>query len=106
MSANVSPRMTISTRNTGVSEPSAINGILLPPGERQKDTAQYIADMILELRNMAKANQLFQVMVPLEYAYYEAFAVANKVEAPPEEVERLNELSKMSENIENERHDY
>ena len=67
-----------------------------PIEKQQKETAQYIADMILELRNMAKSAQLFQVMVPLEYSYYEAFAVANKVEVPPEEAERLRELSKVA----------
>ena len=43
---------------------------------------------------MAKAAKLFQVMVPLEYAYYEAFAVANRVEVPPEEAERLREFER------------
>ena len=65
-----------------------------PLDKRQRDTAQYISDMILELRNMAKSAQLFQVMVPLEYAYYEAFSVANKVDVPPEEAERIRALSK------------
>ena len=64
---------------------------------RQRDTAQYVADMILELRNMAKSAKLFQVLVPLEYAYYEAFSVAHRVEIPPEELERLRELSKAGE---------
>lgn len=59
----------------------------------QHDTAQYVADMILELRNMAKAAKLFTVMVPLEYAYYEAFSRANRVTVPPEEIERLRALA-------------
>lgn len=66
---------------------------------RQRDTAQYISDMILELRNMAKAAKLFQVMVPLEYAYYEAFSAANRVEVAPEELERIRELSRAAEGI-------
>ena len=73
---------------------------------QQRETAQYIADMILELRNMAKSAQLFQVMVPLEYSYYEAFAVANKVEVPPEEAERLRELSKVAAELEKVSGDY
>ncbi len=101
--ANASPRTTVTTRKAGNSVAYSTKSGALPEGERQKDAAQYIADMILELRNMAKANKLFQVMVPLEYACYEAFAIANKVESPPEEVERLNEISKFSENLENER---
>ena len=61
---------------------------------RQKDTARYVADMILELRNLAKAARLHSVMVPLEYAYYEAFTAANRVEAPPAEIARINGLSR------------
>ena len=64
---------------------------------RQRETAQYISDMILELRNLAKAVKLFQVMVPLEYAYYEAYSVANRVEVPEGESERIRELSKIAE---------
>ncbi len=73
---------------------------------RQRDTAQYVADMILELRNMAKAAKLFQVLVPLEYAYYEAFTVANRVTVPPEELERLRELSKAGEGYETQAEEY
>ncbi|MCB1431929.1 MAG: hypothetical protein KDK75_05655 [Alphaproteobacteria bacterium] len=64
---------------------------------RQRETAQYVSDMILELRNLAKAVKLFKVMVPLEYAYYEAYSVANRVDVPNEEADRLRELAKLSE---------
>ena len=67
---------------------------------QQLDTAQYVADMILELRNMAKAAKLFTVMVPLEYAYYEAFSKANRVTVPPEEVERLRQLGEAAKETE------
>ncbi len=66
----------------------------------QHDTAQYVADMILELRNMAKAAKLFTVMVPLEYAYYEAFSRANRVSVPPEEIERLRMLAQAAKETE------
>jgi hypothetical protein len=66
----------------------------------ERDTAQYVADMILELRNMAKSAKLFKVMVPLEFAYYEAFAIANKVNVPREEIERLNALAKAAREFE------
>jgi hypothetical protein len=66
----------------------------------QHDTAQYVADMILELRNMAKAAKLFTVMVPLEYAYYEAFSRANRVSVPPEEIERLRQLAEAAKQTE------
>lgn len=59
----------------------------------QIETAQYIADLVLELRNMAKGAALYAAMIPLEYAYYEAFSVANRVTIPPEEAERLRRLS-------------
>jgi hypothetical protein len=61
---------------------------------QQQDTAQYVADMILEMRNLAKAARLFTITVPLEYAYYEAFSIANRVVVPPEELERLKQLDK------------
>lgn len=64
----------------------------------QRETAQYAADMILELRNMAKSAKLFKVMVPLEYAYYEAFSAANQVSIPPGEAERIREMSRAAEN--------
>ena len=67
--------------------------------ERQRDTAEYIADMILELRNLARSVQLHTVMVPLEFAYYEAFGVAHRVEVPPAEAERIRELSRASEKL-------
>jgi hypothetical protein len=73
---------------------------------RQPDTAQYVADMILELRNMAKACKLYQVMVPLEYAYYEAFSVANRVEVPDGEVERIHEMIKASQERDHPQEDY
>lgn len=80
------------------SEPSRNAGT--PPDrgleDRQQAVAQYISDMILELRNMAKSVKLAKVMVPLEFAYYEAFAAANVVAIPPGEAERLERLSRMS----------
>lgn len=67
---------------------------------RQRATAEYISEMILELRNFARSNQLYTVMVPLEYAYYEAFSIANRVEVPPGEIERIRQLSRASEDLE------
>jgi hypothetical protein len=70
------------------------------PGPRQRDAAEYIAEMVLELRNLARNHRLFTVMVPLEYAYYEAFGVAHRVDVPEGEIERIRELSKASEALE------
>jgi hypothetical protein len=49
------------------------------------DTANYIADMILELRNLAKAQQMTTLQGLLEIAYYEAYGTANQVHIPEEE---------------------
>lgn len=80
-------------------ESSAQNGDgnLAIPTHEQRETAQYVADMILELRNLSKALKLYAVTVPLEYAYYEAFSVANRTAAPAAEVERLRDLSRLAE---------
>jgi hypothetical protein len=62
----------------------------------RKETAQYIADMVLELRNLAKAVEIKSLQDLLELCFYEAFATANKVVIPEGEIERLHELSKAS----------
>ena len=61
-----------------------------------RETAQYIADMMLELRNMAKFAQMKTLQGLLEVSFYEAFTVANKVELPEGEIEHLRELSTAS----------
>lgn len=62
----------------------------------RKETAQYICDMVLELRNLAKAVEIKSLQDMLELCFYEAFATANKVALPDGELERLKELSKAS----------
>jgi hypothetical protein len=58
-----------------------------------KQTAQYIADMLLELRNMAKSAGLKDLQGFLELSYYEAFSGANRPSVPNGEVERLERMS-------------
>jgi hypothetical protein len=58
-----------------------------------KETAQYIADMVLELRNMAKASELTALRNLLELCFYEAFSAANKVVLPSGEIEQLRKMS-------------
>ena len=87
-----------SAQKPGAGENASTKRNSLP--DRQKETAQYLADLILELRVLAKSAQLYHDMVPLEYAYYEAFSAANKVEIPEEEAARLVELSSMAEQSE------
>jgi hypothetical protein len=61
-----------------------------------RETAQYISDMMLELRNMAKSAELKTLQGLLEVSFYEAFSVANKVDIPGGEIEKLRELSTAS----------
>jgi hypothetical protein len=58
-----------------------------------QQTAQYIADMLLELRNMAKSAGLKDLQGFLELSYYEAFSSANRLPIPSGEVERLEQMS-------------
>lgn len=67
-------------------------GPRLGTADSQKETAQYITDMVLELRNLARTAELKTLSGLLEIAFYEGFSLANKVEIPPAEVERLKAL--------------
>jgi hypothetical protein len=84
------------TMNTSVAQAkphSNVAGKHVPP---PKDTAQYIADMVLELRNLAKGAGLITLQGLLEVSFYEAFSAANHVEVPQHELDHLRELSKAS----------
>jgi hypothetical protein len=61
-----------------------------------RETAQYIADMVLELRIMAKSTDMTTLQGLLEVSFYEAFSVANRVAIPEGEIEHLRELSRAS----------
>lgn len=63
------------------------------PQHNPRETAQYLADMVLEMRNIAKAENFGTLQGLLEIAYYEAFSVAHKVEVPEGELEHLESLS-------------
>jgi hypothetical protein len=41
--------------------------------DSQRETAQYITDMVLELRNLARTAELKTLSGLLEIAFYEAF---------------------------------
>lgn len=56
------------------------------------ETAQYIADMLLELRKLAKASELKNLQGLLELCYYEAFGAAHKAVIPEGEAERLEQM--------------
>ncbi len=61
---------------------------------KDQELAQYIADMLLELRKMAKGAGLNTLLGLLEISFCEAFCIANKVEIPPGEIEKLKRLAK------------
>ena len=67
-------------------------------GDIRRETAQYISEMTLELRNLAKAHDMSALQGLLEVAYYEAFTVAAQIELPEGELEHLRELGKASNN--------
>jgi len=67
--------------------------------DSQKETAQYITDMVLELRNLARTAELKTLAGLLEIAFYEAFSLANKVEIPAAEVERLKALEAAAKDV-------
>jgi hypothetical protein len=58
----------------------------------QADTAEYIAEMILELRNLAKGSQMTTLQGLLEISYYEAYSVAHAVTVPSGEEQHLHDL--------------
>jgi hypothetical protein len=61
---------------------------------RERELAQYIADMLLEMRNMAKSAGLSTLLGLLEVTYCEAFSIANKVEIPEGEMEKLMKMAR------------
>lgn len=84
-------------------DPSSLK-LVTPEGlteaERQREAAEYLAEMILELRNLARSVKLQTIMMPLEYAYYEAFGAAHRIEVPEGEIERLKRLAGVGEESE------
>lgn len=66
-----------------------------PPKEiQEREMAQYIADMLLELRNMARSAGLPTLLGLLELSFCEAFSIANKIEIPQGEIEKLKRISR------------
>jgi hypothetical protein len=59
---------------------------------QERELATYIADMVLELRNLAKGAKMSPLQGLLEISYYEAYAVANHVAVPAGEAEHLHEM--------------
>jgi hypothetical protein len=68
----------------------------MPAQVAARQTAHYIADLLLELRNLAKGQGLVTVQGLLEVAYYEAFAASMEIKLPNGELERLREMGRAS----------
>jgi hypothetical protein len=80
--------------HTGAGTPNnTLHKVNSPKG---RETAQYIADMALELRNMTKPYEMKTLQGLLEVLFYEASTEANRVIVPPEELEHLRMLEKAS----------
>jgi hypothetical protein len=58
----------------------------------QTETARYIADMILELRNLAKGEHMAALQGLLEISYYEAYGIAHAVDVPEGEEQHLLDI--------------
>jgi hypothetical protein len=76
--------------------PYALKSVIAAGNTRQKpsrqQTARYLADMLMEMRQLANRQEFKTLQGLLEIAYYEAFAVANPVKLPPGETEALRNL--------------
>ncbi len=58
----------------------------------EKEVAQYTADIMMELRQLAKSVRLETLQTLIELVYYEAYATANPLAIPEDELKRVREL--------------
>jgi hypothetical protein len=58
-------------------------------GSNPQECANYIAELALELRNLAKRNELKFLAQLLEMAFQEAFLLAHKAEPTANDLQRL-----------------
>jgi hypothetical protein len=58
----------------------------------ERDLANYIADMILELRNLAKGGHMLTLQGLLEISYYEAFSAANKINISNQDIQHIHDI--------------
>jgi hypothetical protein len=65
-----------------------------PDGLSEREVAQYTADIMLELRQLARNAKLNTLQGLIELCYYEAFSVANQPKIPAEELEHLAQLER------------
>jgi hypothetical protein len=67
---------------------------------QQREAADYVCEMILELRNVVLAGQLHELAEYLKRAYYKAYAVSHGVEVSAEQIRHIRVLEKASEESE------
>ncbi len=60
----------------------------------RRETAQFLSEMTLELRNLARGHHMTSLQGLLEVAYYEASLFATEIELPEDEIEHLRELAR------------
>jgi hypothetical protein len=96
MTATASRTAPFDTTRASLEARETRSDVMAGPSAQEKEVASYLADMILELRNTAKSSKLHRVMVPLEFAYYEAFNIAHHVDVPKAEAERLAHLTEVA----------
>jgi hypothetical protein len=65
-------------------EPSSLS-------ENAQECANYIAELTLELRNLAKRNELKFLAQLLEMTFQESFVLAHKVEPTASDIQRLTQ---------------
>jgi hypothetical protein len=61
--------------------------------DSQRQTAEYIADLLLGLRKTAKRTDLTFLVHLLEMAFYEAYTVAKQAEPDMAAIDRLSQAS-------------
>ena len=61
------------------------------PSDNAQECANYIAELALELRNLAKRNELKFLAQLLEMTFQEAFILAHKVEPTASDLKRLSQ---------------
>ena len=62
----------------------------------QRESAEYIADLLLGLRHTAKRNELTFLVHLLEMAFYEAYTIARQSEPNMGIIDTIRQLSDIS----------
>ena len=63
------------------------------------ETADYITEIVGELRSLARGAELKALSEVLELAYYEAYSITNKVQTPPAVAKRIKALEQRGKDL-------